>query len=315
MGSLFSGIGGIDLGLEWAGFDVRWQVEIDGYASRVLARRWPDVVHYRDVRDLSASTLEAVECLAGGFPCQPVSQAGKRKAQADPRWLWPEFARLVDELRPKYVIVENVPGIYSAGGADVVADLATLGFDAEWHSISAAAFGAPHLRERFILVAYSNSERRERQRVAEYPDVEGEAGGQLDGRGSWRWRQGQDVAYPEILTERPRLRESQSSGVGGRRSGDGGSARDIPDTDSFDTGHVDDGGSAAFGNKSGRDARGREPIRGEEWWIAEPDVGRVADGVPARMDRLRGLGNAVVPQVFEWVGRSIMQHARSDLDS
>ena len=240
VGSLFSGIGGIDLGLERAGFDVRWQVEIDEYAVRVLDKHWPNTRRYGDVRDLSGSSLEAVDVICGGFPCQPVSLAGKRQAQADPRWLWPHFARLVDEIRPRYVIVENVPGLYSLGGAEVVTDLATIGFDAEWHSISAATFGAPisgYGRSRFILLAFANSNRLDRPRIS------------------------RKVKQPMVA----------------EFAWDGGIASEYAGTTS-------------------------------DHWAIEPNVGRVANGVPARMDRLRGLGNGVIPQLFEWVGDLINDH-------
>jgi DNA (cytosine-5)-methyltransferase 1 len=154
-GSLFAGIGGIDLGLERAGMVCKWQVERDSYCIGELTKHWPDILKYGDIKNVGKHNLEAVDCIAGGFPCQPVSLAGKRKAQADPRWLWSEFARVVDDLRPRYVLVENVPGLLLRGGNEVIADLATLGYDAEWDCIPASAFGAPHLRYRVFIVAYS----------------------------------------------------------------------------------------------------------------------------------------------------------------
>lgn len=156
-GSLFSGIGGIDLGLEAAGMECRWQVEIDEHCLMVLDSHWPEVPKYEDVRNLSGGTLETVDLICGGFPCQPVSVSGKRKGTSDPRWLWPEFFRLVGEIRPEYVFVENVPAITSQGGVEVVADLASISYNSEWHILPAGAFGAPHLRERFILVAHTGS--------------------------------------------------------------------------------------------------------------------------------------------------------------
>lgn len=152
-GSCCAGIGGIDLGLERAGMTVRWQVEIDDFCNRVLAKHWPDVARFRDVRDVGAHCLERVDLIAGGLPCQPVSVAGPRRKQADERWLWPEFARVVSELQPAWVLVENVPGLRTAGLRDVLADLADLGFDAEWETFGAYEFGAPHKRERIFLVA------------------------------------------------------------------------------------------------------------------------------------------------------------------
>src|SRR5437868_15209237 len=109
-----------------------------------------------DVRDLTGTELQPVDLIAGGFPCQPVSLAGRRRGSADERWLWPEFARLIRVLRPRYVLVENVPGLLVGGGmAEVLGDLAALGFDAEWDCISAAHVGAPHLRYRVFIVAHA----------------------------------------------------------------------------------------------------------------------------------------------------------------
>lgn len=152
VGSLFSGIGGIDLGLERAGMRVAWQCELDPWCRSILARHWPGVPCYADVRSIGADAPR-VDVLAGGFPCQPVSLAGKGLAQADERWLWPEFARLVRVLRPRYVIAENVPGLLARGLDLVLADLAALGFDAEWTVFGARDVGAPHRRERVWIVA------------------------------------------------------------------------------------------------------------------------------------------------------------------
>src|SRR4029077_3769171 len=167
VGSLFSGIGGIDLGLERAGMRVIWQSEIDPYASAVLRQHWPEIPNLGDVRRCTRFASVAVLC--GGFPCQPVSQAGKRLRQEDPRWLWPEFCRVIRLARPRYVLVENVPGLLAGGMGDVLRDLASLGFDAEWDSIPAAAVGAPHLRYRVLLVAHA-----QQQQGGERRDVDGE---------------------------------------------------------------------------------------------------------------------------------------------
>jgi len=132
VGSLFSGIGGLDLGLERAGMTVRWQVEQDAWCQRVLAKHWPDVPRYGDIKTIDWTEVEPIDLVCGGFPCQPVSLAGKRRAQDDPRWLWPEFARCLRVLRPRFALLENVPGLLSAGFGDVLGDLAALGYDAEW---------------------------------------------------------------------------------------------------------------------------------------------------------------------------------------
>jgi DNA (cytosine-5)-methyltransferase 1 len=154
--SLFSGIGGLDLGLERAGWRCVGQVEIDPFCQRVLARHWPDVPRWGDIREVSPDDLPRADLIAGGFPCQPVAQNGHRLGQADPRWLWPEMARIVRHLRPRYVLVENVADLTVRGMGDVLRDLAALGYDAEWECLPAAAVGAPHRRERIFVVAYPN---------------------------------------------------------------------------------------------------------------------------------------------------------------
>jgi len=157
VGSLFSGIGGFDLGFERAGFEVRWQVEIDPYARAVLERHWPNVSRYFDVRRVRH--LERVDVVCGGFPCQDVSFAGPGEGLAGARsGLWSEFRRIIRSLRPRYVVVENVAALAVRGLDTVLGDLAALGFDAEWSSISACAVGAPHLRQRLFIVAYTNGE-------------------------------------------------------------------------------------------------------------------------------------------------------------
>lgn len=151
IGSLFSGIGGLELGLESAGLGrVAWQVEIDPTCRQLLGLRWPDALRFDDVR---TAHPPPVDVLCGGFPCQPVSLAGGRKAQSDERWLWPEFARLIDECAPGIVVCENVLGLRTAGLRDVLADLAARGFDAEWCDIGAFEVGAPHVRRRVFIVA------------------------------------------------------------------------------------------------------------------------------------------------------------------
>ena len=157
VGSLFSGIGGFDLGLERAGMRVVWQSEIDPYASAVLRKHWPAVPNHGDIRNIRAGTVEPVDVLCGGFPCQDISNAGKRAGiDGERSGLWSEYARVIGELRPRYVIVENVAALLGRGIERVLGDLAALGFDAEWHCISACEFGAPHSRERVFLIAYAH---------------------------------------------------------------------------------------------------------------------------------------------------------------
>lgn len=266
-GSLFAGIGGLDLGLERAGMVCKWQVEIDDYATRVLERHWPNVRRYRDVRECGEHNLDAVDLICGGFPCQDVSLAGKRAGLEGQRTtLWGEFARIIGELRPQWVLAENVPGLLSSDSGrffgNVLRDLATCGYDAEWDCIPACALGAPHRRDRVFIVGYAK-------------------------------RSGCTLQSSE--SERAIL------GHGAEASASSSLQQDVADADweRFTT------------PRNGYDTpclfRGGGMPRPEEWWAVEPDVGRVANGVPARVDRLRCLGNAVVPQVAEYVGRLIMR--------
>ena len=164
---LFSGIGGFSLGLErTGGFETVAFCEIEEYPRRVLAKHWPRVPCYHDVRDLTADALArdgiAVDVICGGFPCQDISFAGKGAGLAGERsGLWFHYARLIGELRPAYVIVENVAALLSRGLADVLGSLASLGYGAEWHCIPASAVGAPHRRDRLWIVAYPGSEQHE----------------------------------------------------------------------------------------------------------------------------------------------------------
>lgn len=220
-GSLFTGIGGIDLGLDRAGMTCKWQVEIDPFCQRVLAKHWPHVKRYGDIR--TVGELEPVDLIAGGFPCQDVSHAGQRAGIDGARsGLWAEMARIIRHLRPKYVLVENVAGLIDRGIDRVLGDLAGLGFDAEWTVLSACLFGAPHPRERVFIVAYPASMRQ----------------GQLR-----------------------RLKCAEKS----------------------------------------------TPERDIHWAKDEPECERVVDGIPERLERLKGLGNAVVPQVAQWIGERILE--------
>ncbi len=158
---LFSGIGGFSLGLERAGMTTVAFCEIDPFCRRVLAKHWPGVPIYDDVRQLTAARLAAdgigVDVICGGFPCQDISSAGKRAGLDGERsGLWREYARIVRELRPRYVIVENVADLLARGFGDVVGELAEIGYDAEWDCVPAFHVGAAVRRDRVWLVAFPN---------------------------------------------------------------------------------------------------------------------------------------------------------------
>jgi DNA (cytosine-5)-methyltransferase 1 len=285
-GSLFSGIGGFDLGFERAGLSCTWQVEIDPWCNKVLAKHWPDVKRYGDIHLINWATVQPVDVLCGGFPCQPHSTAGKRKGSNDERDLWPEFLRAIRELRPKWVVAENVRGLLSSedgrffGG--ILRDLAGIGYDAEWQMLSAAQFGAPHLRNRVWIVAYPNNGcgKREKQTVC-------------TGRNIIK-HNGENVA--DTWSQSGRLsKQSRQEGVEVERSGEIGNPPGAGFSDRFY--------GALGGIKKGKEIL--QPKR-SDWWAVEPDVGRVANGISSRVDRLRGLGNALVPQIAEFIGRQLL---------
>jgi DNA (cytosine-5)-methyltransferase 1 len=285
---LFSGIGGFSLGLErTGGFRTVAFCEIDPFCRRVLAKHWPRVPQYDDVRLLTAERLAAdgiaVDVICGGFPCQDISVAGKGGGLAGERsGLWSEIARLAGELRPQYLLVENVSAILSRGLDKVLGDLAAIGLDAEWHCIPASAVGAPHRRDRFWLVANARGGRRS-----------GSSGGEVQQPG-----RAEAIGASQDMADANGERELQPQGCiseSRRRARDSGST--LADAD-----------NAGRFQQWGTFAVGQEQLAAEcsRWWGSEPDVGRVAARVPKRVDRLRALGNAVVPQIPEMIGRAIL---------
>jgi DNA (cytosine-5)-methyltransferase 1 len=272
VGSLFSGIGGIDLGLERVGFRPAWFCERDEWCQKILHKHWPGVHCYGDIHDIDEHA-PSVDVLAGGFPCQPVSVAGKRLAQDDPRWLWPEFWRLIRILRPRAALLENVPGLFSAGFGNILSDLAAGGYDAEWDCIPAAAVGAPHRRDRVFIIATYRP--KQRSHMADGND-----------RGS----------RDEIRAGRDAVRNGGAVVADPMRVGRQGSGELVH----------------ASGSAKEKDRQAVGLVNGGigNQWEPEPAVGRVAHGIPRRVDRLRGLGNAVVPQVAEVVGRRVMEILR-----
>lgn len=168
VGSLFSGIGGMDLGLEWAGMEIVWQSEIDEYASAVLQKHWPNVPNLGDIKAIEPDSLQAVDLVCGGFPCQPFSTAssGRRKGKEDDRYLWPEMLRIVKVVRPSWVLCENVAGIVSMALDQVVSDLESSGYEVgEPLEIPACAVGCDHWRARYWVLAYSDDKGELRRTV------------------------------------------------------------------------------------------------------------------------------------------------------
>jgi len=311
-GSLFAGIGGFDLGFERAGLRCKWQVEINEFCRKVLAKHWPNVRRHDDVKTFppEGSDLDEwrVDVICGGFPCQDISVAGRGAGiEGERSGLWSEYSRIVRLLRPRFVVVENVPALLGRGLHRVLGDLAACGYDAEWDCLPAAAVGAPHLRERVFIVAHADRERREEQHAPalaaragfhprifaseSVPDSEGER--RREGRAGRTSRTGAGEEDAAVLADTGSVGRERRPGVEGvgRQEAERGEAVG-------DTGN----GSEA---RTGRVGFGH--------WRSEPAVGRVADGVPNRVDRLRGLGNAVVPQVAQWLGERLIEaHIHED---
>jgi DNA (cytosine-5)-methyltransferase 1 len=321
VGSLFSGIGGLDLGLERAGMNVIWQSEIDPYACRVLSKHWPEVPNHGDIKTINWGDVVRPDVICGGYPCQPFSQAGKRRGEDDPRHLWPWVRDAISELRPRYAILENVRGHLSMGGLTVIGELASIGYDAEWRIVSAASVGANHRRDRVIIVAYPNSSNTPNGRQRTHLQSQNRSWGN-DRSGS-----GSDIGEVCMGSARGYTDDvANSDNARGRTSTSG---IDPNGTQKVEEWHYKpqsriSGCSTNVANASGErcmDGRftvyptnGRFPTFAQPaergWWQTEPDVGRVAHGIPNRVDRLRGLGNAVVPQVAEVIGRLVISHAQ-----
>ena len=264
---LFSGIGGFSLGLErTGGFETVAFCEIEEFPRRVLAKHWPEVPRYEDVRTLTGRDIAGtVDVICGGYPCQPFSTAGKRRGKEDDRHLWPEFMRLVAELRPSWVIGENVAGHISMGLDDVLSDLEREGYACRTFVIPACALGAHHRRDRCWTIANASNVLQPcglADGENPSPPRGSEGGDEFKGQASQRER------------VRPELGASPSM-------------------------------VAHATGKRCRETRPAGP-RGWEGWLSEPNVGRVADGVPGRVDRLKSLGNAVVPQIPEMIGHAIL---------
>lgn len=324
---LFSGIGGFSLGLERAGMTTVAFCEIEEYPRRVLRKHWPEVPIFGDIRELTSDQVGPVELICGGYPCQPFSTAGKRGGQDDDRHLWPEMLRLVRECRPRWVIAENVAGHISMGLDDVLSDLEAEGYTCWPFVIPAVAVDAKHRRDRLWILAANSECLRSTQQKREHQRPEilsgcsqdklvagddlADAGGrrccgeesreiQQPGRAEIE-RPSQDLANPN--SERG-LQQERGKQNEWRRVSNG--SETLADSDSDSAERI----KPCEPNAEKRTVSGRRQAgscgNGDGRWPAEPGVGRVANGVPNRAHRIRCLGNAVVPQIPEILGRAIM---------
>ena len=297
---LFSGIGGFSLGLEACGMTTTAFCERDPYCQSILKKHWPKTPLHTDVRNLDGKQYQgSVDVVAGGFPCQPFSVAGKGLGSEDDRHLWPEMLRIIRECKPRWVIGENVSGFVKMALDDVSSDLEGEGYAVRAFVLPAVAVEARHRRDRCFIIAH-------RQDVA-HPD---ELGLEEHGHGepTQPFRAGQrprPVAHPD--SER-QLQQGGSEQEVGRWSGDG-SEEGRTVSDPYD--------QRLQGGQESRDTQGQgqtaheQPPRFGEFasggdWPPEPSVGRMAHGVPNRVDRIKSLGNAVVPQLIQAIGELVI---------
>lgn len=271
--SLFAGIGGFDLGLErTGGFETVAVAELDTYASKVLALRFPGAPN---VGDVTKADYPNAHIIVAGFPCQDLSYAGQGAGLAGARsGLFWEVVRAARVVRPRYIVLENVAALLGRGLDVVLRALAEIGYDAEWHCIPASAVGAPHRRDRIWIVAHARG-------------VEHESSG---------------FTFSGALAEELSSIAADAEAVFGQAFVGNESDGDEPGFGAL----ADAASQWRDGRGQGAKSTGRAELADGGWWASEPAVGRVAHGVPNRVDRLRCLGNAVVPQIPELIGRAIL---------
>ena len=277
---LFSGIGGFSLGLEaTGGFETKAFCDIEKYPRQVLQKHWPHVKQYEDIKELNyerlkADGIDSIDIITGGYPCQPFSIAGRQKGEQDSRHLWPEYFRLVKELRPTWVIGENVSGHIKLGLDTVIEDLESEDYSVRPFSISASSIGANHQRERIWILAHS--------RRSQWPRAE------LRGENENETRQENANQFE---------RSSSTSEVDVANTNDERLQRQWQSRNQF---------TPRF-NSSRESSEEGQRTMGQGWWESEPNMGRVAHGVPKRVDRLKSLGNSLIPQIPYYIGKTILE--------
>ncbi|KKN55718.1 hypothetical protein LCGC14_0579270 [marine sediment metagenome] len=315
LGSLFSGIGGFELAATCAGIKPLWSNEIDSFCCKVLRKNFDHEIIEKDIREIGKHNLKSVDIITGGFPCQPFSQAGKRKGTKDDRYLWSEMLRVIRELKPSYVIGENVAGLLSMENGktleNILIDLENEGYRTEIFTIPACAIGAWHRRDRIWIIAYN---------------------------GSWNTWGGDESKQAKMRRHEPRKNTKTSSSFSGQNNSGGISKRKLEATITLENAsnatskrlerkkwiqkskRFDQRGKNATNpNHTNRKEQWKQKsnqkelttIRCDSWWEVEPNVGRVANGIPGRVDRLKGLGNAIVPQVAYELFKVIKEYDQS----
>ena len=320
---LFSGIGGFSLGLEATGaFETVAFCDYDQYCQKVLRKHWPWVTIYDDVKELNSERLSAnghteVDIITGGYPCQPFSIAGRQKGEQDPRHVWPEMFRLVKELRPTWVIGENVSGHIKLGLDTVLENLESEGYATRAFSISASSIGSNHQRERVWIIANTNElgwdnwiyNREERQvsndKERNIEESESERDRRIDriGQVSQTMEDTRCTQWPWSFFQNQDEDETREGYADQFERSSGTSESDVADTEVSDT--DSEGLARRWSEFELREGQEEGEIGWSQWWQSEPNVGRVANGVPKRVDRLKSLGNSLVPMIPYYIGMSI----------
>ena len=281
---LFSGIGGFALAAQWAGFNTVGFAEIDPFCSKVLNKHWPRIQNFGDIRVVP--TLPAITLMTGGFPCQPFSSAGKRKGKSDARYLWPELHTLINRIKPRYFVGENVNGIVDMELDNVLDDLENSGYETQSFIIPASAVGAPHRRERVWIIAHSLRERCHHRvnTTAQYEIKTNWERNITTSKSEWAglfpksWSTFDFKEWMQFATDSPSSEGKRShTTVRSKESGQ----RFVP---------------------RGENSRNNEYL---EWKEDEPPFPGVDDGLPDIVDRNKSLGNAIVPQVAYPILRAI----------
>mgnify|MGYP003650479318 CR=1 FL=1 len=330
---LFSGLGGFSLGLERTGhFKTVAFCDNDKFSNLVLQKHWKGVKIYNNVKEITKERLEAdgiesPDIITGGFPCQPFSVAGKQKGTSDDRHLWPEMFRIIKAFKPRFVIGENVPGIVNIQDGvvfeTVCTDLESQGYEVQPFNIPAAAVGAPHQRKRIWIIASLENPRRTLRQGSELFNTNEDEVGKENAN---QHQRSSSSSESNVANTDTRLGEGEnvtdtksiSSDVGEhrehqeKRSGQGKirreSSEELANTNSERLEGLRQS-SSQFNETSSSTSRSeeRQGQVDQGWWSVEPNVGRVAHGVSGRVHRLRGLGNSIVPQIAEEIGRAIIK--------
>lgn len=313
---LFSGIGGFSLAGRWVGWETVQFCEIDSYCQKVLQKHWPDVPVHDNIKTLTYEKIKQnglwkpgePTIVVGGFPCQPFSQAGKRKGTKDNRYLWPEMLRIISEVKPAWVVGENVAGLLSMENGrtfeTILASLENEGYTVESYLIPACGVGAGHRRDRVWICAHAinDTDRRQRRAKGKAEGIQGinrEAGRAGEPCGTGEIFQPY-VTNPDSARLQTKGAKQQTARV--EQCGELGVLTN-PNATKPKSSKCEGGGYGIT-----QKFKKRKQSANGSWWQTEPGVGRVVDGLPNRVDRIKALGNAIVPQVAYEIFKAIKSY-------